>query len=101
MSSPVPVLMLTARDSFPDRVGGLDAGADDYLTKPFDFHELLARIRALLRRGPVLRPEMIRVKRPGVDTRGRRVERTGREIRAYYQRVRTARIPGPGMRNRW
>ena len=80
MSSPVPVLMLTARDSFPDRVGGLDAGADDYLTKPFDFHELLARIRALLRRGPVLRPEMIRVSDLVVDTRGRRVERTGREI---------------------
>jgi DNA-binding response OmpR family regulator len=46
----VPVLMLTARDGIPDRVGGLDAGADDYLTKPFSFDELLARVRALIRR---------------------------------------------------
>src|ERR671923_2443378 len=46
-----PVLMLTARGSTPDRVAGLDAGADDYLTKPFSFDELLARVRALLRRG--------------------------------------------------
>jgi DNA-binding response OmpR family regulator len=51
-----PILMLTARDAPPDRVVGLDMGADDYLTKPFDFHELLARLRALLRRGPALRP---------------------------------------------
>jgi DNA-binding response OmpR family regulator len=80
MTSPVPVLMLTARDSFPDRVQGLDAGADDYLTKPFDFHELLARIRALLRRGPVLRPETIQVANLVVNTRARRVERAGCEI---------------------
>jgi two-component system copper resistance phosphate regulon response regulator CusR len=80
MSSPVPVLMLTARDSFPDRVEGLDAGADDYLTKPFDFHELLARIRALLRRGPALRQETIRVSDLVIDTRTRSVERADREI---------------------
>src|SRR5688500_7796127 len=49
-----PILMLTARDSVPDRVSGLDAGADDYLPKPFHFDELLARIRALLRRRPAL-----------------------------------------------
>ena len=53
---PLPILMLTARDGVPDRIAGLDAGADDYLVKPFDFDELLARLRALLRRvgGPVL-----------------------------------------------
>ena len=48
----VPILMLTARDAVPDRIAGLDSGADDYLVKPFDFDELLARIRALLRRTP-------------------------------------------------
>src|SRR2546429_8074469 len=53
--SAVPILMLTARDAIHDRVQGLDAGADDYLIKPFDFHELLARMRALLRRGPEVR----------------------------------------------
>jgi DNA-binding response OmpR family regulator len=78
--STVPVLMLTARDSFSDRVQGLDAGADDYLTKPFDFHELLARIRALLRRGPVLHPETIELADLKLDTRARRVHRAGREI---------------------
>src|SRR5215831_18339219 len=51
-----PVLMLTARDSVDDRVAGLDAGADDYLTKPFSLAELLARLRALVRRGDVERP---------------------------------------------
>jgi two-component system OmpR family response regulator len=54
-----PVLMLTARDSVADRVAGLDGGADDYLTKPFAFLELLARLRALVRRGPVERPTVI------------------------------------------
>ncbi|MCC6313033.1 MAG: response regulator transcription factor [Thermomicrobiales bacterium] len=49
--APLPILMLTARDAVPDRIAGLDAGADDYLVKPFDFDELLARVRALLRRG--------------------------------------------------
>src|SRR5437764_9212664 len=56
----VPVLMLTARDSLDDRVRGLDAGADDYLTKPFAFAELLARLRALMRRGPALTDTIIR-----------------------------------------
>ena len=54
-----PVLMLTARDTVSDRIRGLDSGADDYLVKPYDFGELLARTRALLRRGPPLRPEAI------------------------------------------
>ena len=55
----VPVLMLTARDAVDDRVAGLDAGADDYLTKPFSFAELLARLRALVRRGSVERPTVV------------------------------------------
>ena len=54
-----PVLMLTARDAVDDRVGGLDAGADDYLAKPFSFEELLARIRALVRRAPTERPVVL------------------------------------------
>jgi two-component system response regulator MprA len=60
MASKVPILMLTAKDSVPDRVDGLDAGADDYLVKPFEFEELLARIRALLRRAkPEQGPETL------------------------------------------
>lgn len=78
--STVPVLMVTARDAFSDRVQGLDAGADDYLTKPFDFHELLARIRALLRRGPALRPETIQLDDLSIDMRARRVQRGSHEI---------------------
>jgi two-component system OmpR family response regulator len=56
-----PVLMLTARDALRDRVTGLDSGADDYLTKPFALEELLARIRALARRGPIARPAVLQV----------------------------------------
>jgi len=56
-----PVLMLTARDAVEDRVAGLDTGADDYLTKPFSFAELLARLRALVRRGPMERPTVLAV----------------------------------------
>jgi len=77
----VPVLMLTARDAIEDRVAGLDCGADDYLEKPFDFRELLARLRALLRRGsrPPL-PERLTVGDVEVDTRARRVFRASREV---------------------
>jgi DNA-binding response OmpR family regulator len=75
-----PILMLTARDAPPDRVEGLDTGADDYLTKPFDFHELLARLRALLRRGQALRPETLKIADLSIDTRARRVSRGGRQI---------------------
>lgn len=73
--STVPVLMLTARDDVRDRITGLDAGADDYLIKPFDFHELLARVRALLRRGRVLQPETIEVADLKIDTRSHQISR--------------------------
>ena len=75
-----PILMLTARDAPPDRVAGRDMGADDYLTKPFDFHELLARLRALLRRSPALRPETVEIADLSIDMRARRVRRGGRQI---------------------
>lgn len=79
--SDVPVLMLTARDAVEARVQGLDAGADDYLTKPFDFRELLARLRALTRRERrPLAPERIEVAGLTIDVPGRRVFRQGREI---------------------
>jgi two-component system copper resistance phosphate regulon response regulator CusR len=75
-----PILMLTARDAIADKVLGLDAGADDYLTKPFAFDELLARLRALLRRSSEIRPAMIVVGDLEIDTAGQRVRRAGREI---------------------
>lgn len=82
-----PVMMLTARDAVADRVRGLDCGADDYLTKPFSFEELLARTRALLRRGSVPRPAVLRAGPltldPGsraTDVHGERVELTAREF---------------------
>ena len=78
--SAVPVLMLTARDAVEDRVAGLDSGADDYLPKPFDFDELLARVRALLRRRPALYPEIINVADLSLDTRARRARRGGRDV---------------------
>jgi two-component system copper resistance phosphate regulon response regulator CusR len=75
-----PILMLTARDSLRDKVEGLDSGADDYLTKPFEFEEFLARVRALLRRGPVARSAARKVADLVLD-RDRRVARRGnREI---------------------
>jgi two-component system, OmpR family, response regulator len=70
-----PVLMLTARDGVQDRVAGLDAGADDYLTKPFSFDELFARIRALLRRGPSERPTVLAAGDLELDPAKRRVTR--------------------------
>ena len=78
--SRVFILMLTARDAVSDRVEGLDAGADDYLVKPFAFDELLARMRALLRRGDVLAPTIIIVGDLEVDTRRLSVRRAGRSI---------------------
>jgi two-component system copper resistance phosphate regulon response regulator CusR len=75
-----PVLFLTARDGVEDRVKGLDLGADDYLVKPFSFSELLARIRALLRRGKEIEPELLRVADLEVDLVRRRVTRAGQRI---------------------
>jgi len=72
-----PILMLTARDGLADRVKGLSTGADDYLTKPFAFAELLARIRALLRRSRNARPAVLRVSDLTLDPASRRVTRAG------------------------
>ena len=77
----VPILMVTARGGPDQRVEGLDAGADDYLPKPYHFPELLARIRALLRRGPALAAVVLTLDDLAIDTRARRVERGGRPIR--------------------
>jgi two-component system copper resistance phosphate regulon response regulator CusR len=78
--STTPILMLTARDTVDDRVRGLDAGADDYLTKPFAFRELLARVRALARRRPALVPQVLRVADLEVDLASRRVSRAGLQV---------------------
>src|ERR1700750_3438100 len=82
-----PVLMLTARDTPADRIAGLDAGADDYLVKPFDFGELLARLRALQRRPPAVPPPRLEIAevaldpaRRGVLIAGRRPALTGTEL---------------------
>jgi two-component system copper resistance phosphate regulon response regulator CusR len=77
----IPVLMLTASGAYEDRVKGLDLGADDYLVKPFDINELLARVRALLRRGPLLQDPVIRVDTLEIDTRSRTVRRAGQFVR--------------------
>jgi DNA-binding response OmpR family regulator len=76
----VPVLMLTARGGLDQRVEGLDAGADDYLSKPYHFPELLARVRALLRRGPAFERSDLTVDDLVVDTRARNVVRAGTVI---------------------
>jgi two-component system copper resistance phosphate regulon response regulator CusR len=75
-----PILMLTARGGVPDRVEGLDSGADDYLVKPFEFAELLARLRALLRRGGSRHYPVIEVADLSIDTRSHRVRRANAEI---------------------
>ena len=77
----VPILMVTARDGVEARIEGLDCGADDYLTKPFDFGELLARLRALIRRGrQPLMPDRLTSGPLVLDTRGRRVTANGRDV---------------------
>ena len=75
-----PILMLTARDAVDDRVVGLEVGADDYVTKPFAFRELVARVRALARRRPALVSKVVSVADLEVDLSTRRVRRTGKEI---------------------
>lgn len=76
----VPILMLTARDAVPDRIAGLDSGADDYLIKPFDFEELLARVRALLRRTQPQNEEILTFADLRLNTGTREAERGGRRI---------------------
>jgi len=76
----VPILMLTARDAVSDRIGGLDAGADDYLVKPFEFGELLARVRAMLRRVGAAHKPVLTVGSLEIDTRSHRVRFDGHPI---------------------
>jgi DNA-binding response OmpR family regulator len=78
--NPVPILMVTARDEIEDRVRGLESGADDYLPKPFDFRELLARIRALLRRDKLLKAQVIKVADLEIDAKARTVRRGGQAV---------------------
>lgn len=80
MNVNTPILMLTAKDAIPERVQGLEAGADDYLVKPFDFDELLARVRALLRREHTKKQSLVQVDDLEVDTSSKVVRRGGREI---------------------
>lgn len=75
-----PVLMLTAKDAIADKIEGLDRGADDYLTKPFDFEELLARIRAMLRRSSDVKEAVICIADMEIDTARHEVKRGGRHI---------------------
>ena len=94
----VPVLMLTARGAVVDRIHGLDGGADDYLTKPFHLDELFARIRALIRRGPVERPIVLTIGDLRVDTAAHRCWRGDTEIaltrKEYALLEMFARQPG-------
>ncbi len=78
--NPVPVLLLTAKDAVSDRVQGLDAGADDYLTKPYAFEELLARIRALARRNSTEKSDVLTAGDLSVELSTKRVTRGGKEI---------------------
>jgi two-component system OmpR family response regulator len=98
----VPILMLTARDALPDRIRGFDAGADDYLTKPFAFEELMARLRAITRRGAAApAEEKLTVGDLVMDTRAREVSRAGQIIdlppREYALLEYLMRHPGQAL----
>jgi DNA-binding response OmpR family regulator len=80
MNPSVPVLVLTARDALTDKISHLEAGADDYITKPFAFAELVARTKALLRRGPVNRSNVVRIADLEVDRLTQQVKRAGKRI---------------------
>jgi len=75
-----PVLFLTARDTVYDKIKGLELGADDYLVKPFDFAELLARVRTILRRGPARQDEVLRIGDLQLDLRRRKATRSGKKL---------------------
>lgn len=96
-----PILMLTAKDAVPDITTGLDAGADDYLTKPFVFAELLARIRALGRRGPAHLPTVLKVGELTLDPSTREVRRGNREVKLTATEYRLLELlmrhPGRGV----
>src|SRR5579864_7188982 len=79
-NSQVPILILTARDGMDDKVNNFERGADDYLTKPFAFAELIVRVKALLRRGPVNRSSVLRVGDLEIDRLSQKVRRAGRRI---------------------
>ncbi len=98
----VPVLLLTAKDGEYDEADGLDYGADDYLTKPFSFVVLVARLRALLRRDPAPRPAVLEAAGVRLDPATHRVEVDGAEVDAVAPRVPPARAPparAPGGRS--
>jgi two-component system copper resistance phosphate regulon response regulator CusR len=80
VNTKVPVLILTARDAVQDKVSNFEAGADDYLTKPFAFAELQVRVKALLRRGPVNRASTVRLRDLELDRLSQQVKRAGKRI---------------------
>lgn len=88
----VPILMLTARDAIEDRIAGLDTGADDYLVKPFDFGELLARVRALARRPPVAEEPLLRVGDLTLDPVTHRVRRGDADIDLSVKEVQILEV---------
>lgn len=89
---PTPILLLTARDAVADRVTGLDAGADDYLVKPFAFAELSARLRALARRAPETQETVLRAADVSLDPASRRVTRGEREVSLSNKEFRILEI---------